>query len=174
MNGDALVMYWGWGYIKAPTRASRINDMEGRSVRTPKTALQSIAINDGRIHLTQELITLAAIAKNHTARAITGFPPEFAMTGRCDIAIGESTCVWEHGPLSRALLIPQMAPLRDILDARDATAQADSENAVRLILNHNRQEGKRTFFAVASAVQIAVGRQRSALSEPSPAPKVIF
>ena len=136
---------FGWQFIKAPTRASYQNGLAERSVRSLKAATQSIALNDGILNLTQEVITLPAIAKNRSPRAVTGLPPAFAMTGRCDVTIGATTCMWEHDPLSRDSLIPQTNALGEIMEARNAILRADSENAVRLCLTHNLPGGKGEF-----------------------------
>ena len=150
---------FGWQFIKAPTRASYQNGLAERSVRSLKAAIQSIALNDGILNLTQEVITLAVIAKNHSPHAVTGLPPAFAMTGRCDVTSGATTCMWEHDPMSHDSLIPQTNALRKILDARNAILKADSENAVRLCLTHNLPDGKGEFFPIGASVQIAVDKQ---------------
>ena len=156
---ENLSHVFGWQYIKAPTRASHQNGLAERSVRSLKAAIQSIALNDGHANLTQEVITLAVIAKNHAPHAVTGLPPAFAMTGRCDITSGASTCIWEHDPLSHDSLIPQVNSLRKILDARNAILRADSENAIKLCLSHNLPDGQGTFFPIGSSVQIAIDKQ---------------
>ena len=137
---------FGRPYIKAPTKASYQNGLAKRSVRSLKAAIQSIAINDGHLQLTQEVITRAAIAKNHSTHAIAGLPPAFAMAGRCDIASGSITCMWEHDPLSRDSLIPQMQSIRGILDARAAIMREDSENAAKLRMSHNLPDGQGGFL----------------------------
>ena len=150
---------FGWQFIKAPTRASYQNGLAERSVRSLKAAIQSIAWNDGILNLNQEVITLAVIAKNHSPHAITGLPPAFAMTGRCDVASGATTCMWERDPMSRDSLIPQANSLRKILEARNAIMRADSENAVRLCSTHNLPDGKGEFFPIGASVQIAIDKQ---------------
>ena len=156
---DKMSHVFGWQFIKAPTRASYQNGLAERSVRSLKAAIQSIALNDGILNLTQEVITLAVIAKNHAPHAVTGLPPAFAMTGRCDVTSGATTCMWEHDPMSHDSLIPQTNALRKILDARNAIIRADSENAVRLCLTHNLPDGKGEFFPIGASVQIAVDKQ---------------
>ena len=155
---ENLSHVFGWQYIKAPTRASHQNGLAERSVRSLKAAIQSIALSDGHLELTRGVITLAVIAKNHAPRTVTGLPPAFAMTGRCDIVSGSSTCMWQRDPLSHDSFIPQMNSLRKILDARNAITKADSEYAIKTCLNHNLPDGKGAFFPIGSSVQIAVGK----------------
>ena len=134
MGGD-LSHIFGWRYIRAPSRAPHQNGLAERTVRSLKAAIQSIAANDSHSQPSQSLLTLAALSKNQATRSITGLPPAFAMTGRCDVASGESTCIWEHGPLSRDSLIPQMNSLRKIIEARGAIMAADSPRAIASCLN---------------------------------------
>ena len=107
------------------------NGLAERTVRSLKAAVQSIVQNDKYSQPSQALLTLAVIAKNHAPHSVTGLPPSFAMTGRCDIASGASTCMWEHDPMSHDSLIPQLNSLRKILEARNAVIVADSSNAIR-------------------------------------------
>ena len=155
---EKLSHVFGWQYIKAPTKMSHQNGLAERSVRTLKAAIQSIAINEGHMELNQNTITLAVIAKNHAPHAVTGLPPAFAMTGRCDIASGAATCTWEHDPLSHDALIPQVNAVRKIIEARNEIMRKDAEHAVKTSLNHNLPDGKGQFIPIGSSVQIAVGK----------------
>ena len=93
MEWEALSRISGWQYIRAPVRAAHQNGLEGRTVRSLKSAARSIVRNDQYSQPPQALLTLAVIAKNHAPRAITGAHPAFAMTGRCDLAGGAITCM---------------------------------------------------------------------------------
>ena len=90
--GD-LSRIFGWRYIRAPTRAPHQNGLAERPVRSLKATAQSIVRSGNRSHPSQALLALAVIAKNHAPHAATGIPPDFAMTGRCDVASGASTCM---------------------------------------------------------------------------------
>ena len=111
-SGGELSHPFGWRYIRAPVRSPHQNGLAGRTVRSLKEAAQSIGINENRRAPTQAASTLAVIAKNHAPSAITGLPPAFDMTGRCDVASGASTCMWEHAPMSHDSPIHQMNALR--------------------------------------------------------------
>ena len=149
---EHLSHVFGWQYIKAPTKMSHQNGLAERSVRSLKAATQSIALNEGHLELTQNTITLAVIAKNHAPHSVTGLPPAFAMTGRCDIGSGAAKCTWEHDPLSHDSLIPQTNAVRKILDARNTIMRRDAEYAVKTSLNHNLPDGKGAFFPIGSSV----------------------
>ena len=155
---EKLSHIFGRQYIKAPTKMSHQNGLAERSVRSLKAAIQSIAINEGNLELTQNTITLAVIAKNHAPHAVAGLPPAFAMTGRCDVASGAATCTWEHDPLSHDSLIPQMNAVRKIMDARNAIMRRDAEHAIKMSLGHNLPGGEGDFFPIGSSVQIAVDK----------------
>ena len=150
---------FGWQYNCAPVRTPRQNGLAGRTARSLKAASQSIVANENHTAPSQALLTLAVIAKNHAPRAITGFPPSFAMTGRCDVASGAITCMWEHGPLTHDSLIPQMNALRKILEARNAVIQADSTHAIKACLSHNLIGRGQGHFPIGPSVQIAVDSQ---------------
>ena len=150
---------FGWQYICAPVRTPHQNGLAERTVRSLKAAVQSIAQNENHTQPSQSLLTLAVIAKNHAPHAVTGLPPAFAMTGRCDIASGASTCMWEHDPLSHDSLIPQMNSLKKIIDARNAVIQADSTHAIRTCLNRNRRDNVQEHFPIGASVQLAVDSQ---------------
>ena len=130
-------MFSGGNTSRPPTKMSHQNGLAERSVRALKAAFQSISINEGHPGLTQNTITLAVIAKNHAPRAVTGLPPAYAMTGRCDVASGAATCTLEHDPLSHDSLIPQANAVRKIIDARNEIMKRDSEHAIRTALNQN-------------------------------------
>ena len=128
---EELSHIFGWQYIRAPVRTPHQNGLAERTVRSLKAAVQSIVQNENHSQPSQALLTLAVIAKNHAPHAVTGLPPAFAMTGRCDILSGSSTSIWEHDPMNHDSLIPQMNSLRKILEARNAIIQADSTHAIQ-------------------------------------------
>ena len=104
---------FGWKYIRPPARAPHQNGPAKRTARSLKAAGQSIAINEDRRGPSQAALTLCVVAKNRSACAITGLPPAFSMADRCDVESGAITCMWEHGPMSRDSLIPQMNTSKD-------------------------------------------------------------
>ena len=156
---EELSHIFGRQYIRAPVRTPHQNGLAGRTVRSLRAAVRSIVQNGNRTQPSQALLTLAVVAKNHAPRAVTGLPPDFAMTGRFDITSGASTCMWEHDPMSHDSLIPQMNALRKILEARNAAIQADSQRAIRACLNHNLRDRGAQHFPIGSSVQLAVDSQ---------------
>ena len=156
---EQLSRIFGWQYIRAPVRTPNRNGLAERTVRSLKAAVQSIDMNEKHTVPSQSLLTLAVIGKNHAPHATTGIPPSFAMTGRCDVASGASTCMWEHDPLSRDSLIPQVNALRKILEARNATIQDDSSRAIKACLNRNLIDRGHDHFPIGASVQIAVDGQ---------------
>ena len=107
------------------------------------------------------MLTLSAIEENNAPRATTGMPPDFAMAGRCDVASGASTCMWERDRMSPDSLIPQMGALRKIPKAGNAAIQADSTHAIKACLNHNLADRGHEHFPIGSSVQIAVDKRRA-------------
>ena len=109
----------------------------------------------------QYILTIAAIAQNRAPRSATGIPPSFAMTGRCDVAIGAIACILGRDrscrDLSSDLTIHQMYTIRKIIDARNAEIKDDSIRAFGIPLRRSVIDRRRDYLPIGASVHISAG-----------------
>ena len=97
----------GCKIICAPPGTQSQNGLSGRAVRSLKVAARNILSTESRPEIEQRVLTSADIARNHSARTITGIPPDLAMLGLCDILAGYAATAFNHNPESTEHVVRQ-------------------------------------------------------------------
>ena len=134
MGGEewvAMSRIFGWQYIRAPAREPNQNGLGGRDLRSLISSVQSIVLYRNHMGPTQEVLTLAVIAKNRAPIAIDGHPLSFEMAVRFDASVGSSFCMCDHDPMGHDPMIHQVAVIREIPDARQPSIQAGANPSTR-------------------------------------------
>ena len=109
--------------------------MAERTPRSIKTCITNITSSAPDSSPSQEMITHAALAKNHVPHTITGLPPSLAMAGRCGVLEGHSTTAFNHGPDCLNPAIKQENTMGNIKKSRNAIITADADHSVRAFIN---------------------------------------
>ena len=151
---------FGWEMIHAPQFPSHQNGSDERSTRSLKIAIKNIISATGALGPSQEIVTQAVIAKNHVPHAVTGLPPALVMTGRGDFLPGHGRAAFTHGPEQHDAITRVNNSTSVILNARNAIITADSNYAIKTMLNRKSPGRFMSHFFPGASVQIAMNNSR--------------